>query len=435
MVREQEVSNLAVKFELLSGLEPGIKLAEHPVQPYVAMQTSSVLLSGIWDSSSGAFHWLFPEITIACSWLPDGSELILVVQKDGGSFLERYSWPNKQVKSSTQIICAAGQPSEHDPQCLVVSPRGNYVAVRLFEQNSASIELFRLIPDGTAEPRKGYSSHEFNILEGPKFSPDELHVVMSFSAQPGWWNPDDPDCSSVGGKFEIGRIAILVSDSGAVYETGVHDTIPEDWLPDDPDDFAANSISVPVFVSETEFEVCLPSGIKRKFSVNGEMVSEEYLPPALSQVRRDDKLTKIQAGSLTFWIPQAWQPQQLELSGAGSPEATTLAIVQGAECQIELQRLNLYSGASVEDAAYTLQLQLKSMYTNCNLVPSFKWSRFASRLSVAGERFVFALAGSALRQYFVFATSGSLYCFMMRSDYVALEDGVELFDEILRTLT
>lgn len=428
---------LPEEFEPLNGRIPRIVLARHPEHPYTAMQTDSVLWSGIWNSSSGELEWSLPEMTLSCRWLPDGSELIVMLQKNHGHFfIERYSWPGKKLKCSQTYTCAAGQPSECDIDCLTVSPDGKYIAVRWWEQGCAGVDLMQFTSDTEVEILQSYRSNTLNILQGPAFSADSRYVVMTFSVGPGWWSPDEPDCASPGGSFKIGSVVILEVASGSIKVIIIEEEILQEWFPGAPDDPQDSLLSAPRFTADTTFEVLSPTGTKHLFAVDGSKANE-HCEPVFEGVNEElvAPLRTVKCGDVSFSHRDPWYQVTGDVAPKEKQHATSLAVIKRGNCEIKLQELILYPGACVEDAAYTLQLQVKAAYTNCTEVPGFKWKGLVCQAPIPGERIVLGLSGTTLRQYFVFPSAKRILCLMMNSNELNLTEAIQLFDEIVSTLS
>lgn len=271
-------------FEPLDGAKPYTMLDRHPNGQFIALQAYSAAAHGpraaVWDAMSGKLAWK-PDGTSALCWSSDGRHALLLretyqrdpqhppiiaspLQSEFTYWLERQSWPEH-----TSLSTCGVKPPEGWVDRVVLSPRGEVAAVRWLEQDAAGFVLIGLGPDGDCQwPNAGYRTAPDNLVQGPVFSPDGRFLVLTCGCS-FWWSVDgeDPLQPATGGRYEVGHIAIYDLAERGAREILVEDEVREGWLPDDPEDMRYELLGAPLFDSDREFTVMLPTGIERRFGI------------------------------------------------------------------------------------------------------------------------------------------------------------------------
>lgn len=268
-------------WEQLRGEPPQIRLDRHPSGEFVAMQVNLQLETmtqrvAVWNTETRNIEWN-PGNANALCWIENGNQVLLIeevfvpdlnrsavfatpLQREYTHFIEKLSWPARELIDSTEVTFPTGHLVD-----IVSSPTEALACFVWEDQHEAGIE-FVSWRDGKLRqlPDCGYFGHS-NLIQGPVFSPGGRFVAFSYG-EGVWWS-DDPYMPSSGGTHRVGWVVISEAASGIYRESEVTTSIPEGWLPADPDSIWNEFLTCPVFITDDTVEVMLPTGEKHRFSV------------------------------------------------------------------------------------------------------------------------------------------------------------------------
>lgn len=263
------------RFELLAGILPVKEIARHPAGTYVALevvQTSPVV--GIWETATGALVWTEAGV-LAAAWAPDGSELLIVredqpvghgdaaadaLENASADYIfERRLWPRDALVSS----CPLQLPYSGWPVDLWVAPTATLVAVRWMDQGASGWEVVLLRSAGDVHlVGAGFElASEIGIDSHPTLSPDGRYAVVgyqtTYQALPG-----GRQMPLQHGRFDVGRVVVIDLLAGTYREIVIDDMVPAKLH-----GTATRWNDAPIFLDARRFELLLPTGAKRIYSV------------------------------------------------------------------------------------------------------------------------------------------------------------------------
>jgi len=259
---------------------PDRLIDRHPNGDLVALQITSspVSRAAIWDANTGRLYWA-PEHTIALCWTHGGHQIVLVreaytldpnhprkvaspLQSEYEYLLERRVWPERNL-----VSCCPIQPPTGWLDSLAVSPRGDLAAIVWSEQDRAGFFLVALdAVEGDRQLSNASYQTAPNLITGPRFSPDGENLVLSCSLA-FWWaaEHEDPSAPARGGIYMLGHVTVY-SVAGLSYrELPVIAEVPTGWLPADPDNQESELLGEPIFLTNSEFTITLPTGAEQRF--------------------------------------------------------------------------------------------------------------------------------------------------------------------------
>jgi hypothetical protein len=268
-------------WERLEGRLPEVRLSRHPSGRFLAMQVvvmleSMVTRAAIWNTETYRIEWN-PANANALCWVEAGDELLVVeehytvdsdrspmlatpLQREYTYYLRRLYWPSTEQISSSDLTLPAGWPVD-----IVPSPDTAIACVVWEDQHKAGIEWVSW-SGGRLRNVPGYGySRDSNLIQGPVFSPDGDLVAMSYGA--GVWWSDERHLPSPGGVRRLGWVVVGKPLSGTYQELDVVASVPEGWLPDDPDDIWNEFVSCPRFADDETILVDVPTGEERRLRI------------------------------------------------------------------------------------------------------------------------------------------------------------------------
>jgi hypothetical protein len=262
------------RFERMAGALPSKEIARHPAGIYVAMETEQAFPGvGIWETATGALVWA-NESVLAATWTPDGSELLLVQvdtsstsdaaphapeDASDGCVFERRLWPQDTLVSA----CPLQLPFSSWPSDIWVAPTGALAAVRWVDQGASGWEVALLnSTDAVHLVGAGFElASEVGIDTHPALNPNGHYAVSGYQTMYGRL-PDHHWAPLQRGRFEVGRIVVIDIAAG-IYR----DIVIDDAVPAKLHGTASRWADIPVFLDADNFELMLPTGAKRIYSV------------------------------------------------------------------------------------------------------------------------------------------------------------------------
>ncbi len=271
----------ASDWEPFLGEQPFASLDRHPSGELLAMQVSGDYTekAAVWDARTKKIAWQSEGVNALC-WTPAGDEFLVIrqvfrpdpekpdifvtpLQREFTHFLERRSWPDDELIDSCQVKAPTGWFRQ-----VVASPAGSLACFVWQEQHAAGVE-FVSWEDGPLRRLEGHGYYGPSpLLQGPAFSPDGRHITITYGRQEWWWaeDADDPNTPSRGGCLRVGTVVVGDVADGTYSEIPVPATVPERWLPDDPDDINSQLLSKPHVMDSERFAVDLPTGGRVEFT-------------------------------------------------------------------------------------------------------------------------------------------------------------------------
>jgi hypothetical protein len=260
------------KFEPLSGAQPARVIARHADGVFIAMETDSPQPAiGVWDSATGQAVWT-QEGALAFAWNHDGSQIILVESASASDptsstdrqqyVFDRRLWPaDTSVSRSHFHYCVPWEPWPYD---IWLAPRSKLALVRWADQGVTGWEPIILSDAGDIHlAGAGFQiDSEVAVEMSPGISPGGRYAANGYQTKHTLTSHGN-QIPLTQGRYEVGFITII-----DLYKASFHQITLADAVPAKLHGAASRWTDMPVFTSDEEFMLMLPTGSKRTFRVH-----------------------------------------------------------------------------------------------------------------------------------------------------------------------
>lgn len=257
------------RFELLGNALPSKEVAHHPTSTYVAMETDQTPPAvGIWEVTTGSLVWADAG-ALALAWTHDGEQLLVIREERRASqpddmqdayVFERRLWPRDSLESS----CLLQLPYSAWPYDLWVASTDTLAIVHWMDQGASGWEVMLIQRFGDVHlVGAGFEvASEVGIEGQPTVSPNRRFAVSGYQSVYKTL-PEGAQVLMQRGRFEAGRIVVIDILAGTYRDIVVDDAVPAKLH-----GTAARRVDAPQFLDRERFEVMLPTGAKRIYSVH-----------------------------------------------------------------------------------------------------------------------------------------------------------------------
>ena len=295
-------------FEPLHDASPFRLIAAHPTEPFVALEIAFAVDDrrdnsslrdihiAIWNSETYELVSV-PEKAVTLAWNVDGTEMGLI-RKHINSYSsaepediyshiwERLSWPEQELISS----CSMHFLYTNWPEVIVFSPLSDLAIIQWFEAEKCGLGFMSLTKYGDSHlediglppiAREIDDSEEedwrffvdTNLATQPVFSPDGRYIIFGWQRHQRWWTgvPDDVyvegDLPARVGECNVGYMQIIDGAENATHMLAIFVSLPSDWQPSYEGDRSNELLNDPVFIDNEHFQLLLPTGETRVYSI------------------------------------------------------------------------------------------------------------------------------------------------------------------------
>lgn len=293
-------------FEPLHETSPLRLVAAHPTEPFVALEIAFAVDDrrdnpslrdihiAIWNSETYELVSVL-ENAVTLAWNVDGSEMGLIrkyreYDPEWKVYVSKYiwehlSWPDQKVLSSCDLAFVTSWP-----ECIVFSPSEDLAIVQWFEVDKSGLEFIdlaggesQLVDVGISHVEREVEAFEeeedlrffvdTNLVTRPIFSPDGRYIIFGWQRHQRWWTDIADDVYVEGevparvGECHMGYIQVVDGGENATHMIGLFVTLPPGWQPSYEGDLSNELLSDPVFITDEHFQLLLPTGETRVYSV------------------------------------------------------------------------------------------------------------------------------------------------------------------------